>query len=734
MKTALLALGLSLLSTGVLADDPAPATDLKNYQPHLTVPRIAGPLKIDGDLSKPEWSQAAVIPDLIQTTPFVGQPTAFHTEVRLLRDADHLYVAVHAVDPEPGKVLIHSLQRDVNQDPDDHITIVINTFDDHKNAYAYRINAGGGRDDGLEANGSTTADFGWDGIWEVKTRKVADGWDAEIAFSTRSLQFDPASDHWGFNVSRAVPRLALVTKWAYINPADSTFSPSRYGIIDGMAGLQAGSGLEINPYVLARSDQIDPTAKRAAVGGEVKYSFTPQLEGTLTVNTDFAQTEADSQQINLSRFSLFFPEKRQFFLDGSSFFVFNGGNMNGSLNGGFTAFYSRDIGLAMGRTVPIDAGAKLAGHLGDLSLGVLDVGTGSVSGLGGEVPSENLFVGRFAYDLTDNFRVGTLLTRGDPSGRTDASFNGADLAWQSFDFLGLGKQFKATAWDANTSGATNPGLTRGYGYELQYPNYNWFADFQMNNFGDAFNLPLGFIARPGTRQYWSELGWFPTPTPPSSINFWQVDGQYNQIDDLSGHLQSYQAHFIPGIYFTDASQIYPQLYREYEAVAQPFAIDNNVTIPAGVYRFQRWQVEYDSPVSFPVRFTLRPAGGEFYSGHAKDDYWSLAYSGFDGRLELGLTNEDVFAQLPQGHFVQKLWQLNAAWSFSPDLNITSFVQYDTSVDQLGFNTRLHWAITADKDLYVVWNRNWRESVMTLTPGTPDVADTVIVKLAWNFSY
>ena len=730
MKTLLLSLVLVLLSSGVWADDPpAPASDLKNYQPHLTVPRIAGPLKIDGDLSKPEWQQAAVIPDLIQTTPFTGQPTPFHTEVRLLRDDDHLYVAVHAVDPEPDKLLIRSLQRDANQDPDDHITIVINTFDDHQNAYAFRINAGGARDDGLEANGSTNADFGWDGIWEVKTKRVTDGWDVEIAFSTRSLQFDPAVDHWGFNVSRSIPRLATVLKWAYINPSDSTFSPSRYGILDGMGGLKAGSGLEINPYLLARSDQIDSSAKRAEVGGEVTYSFTPQLEGTLTVNTDFAQTEADSQQINLSRFSLFFPEKRQFFLDGSSFFAFNGGNMNGSLNGGFTAFYSRDIGLAMGRTVPIDDGVKLAGRIGDLSMGVLDVNTGSVTG----VPSENLFVGRFAYDLGQNFRIGTLLERGDPSGRTDASFNGADLAWQSFDFLGLGKTFKATAWDANTSGSPNSGLTRGYGYELQYPNYTWFAELEMNQFGDAFNLPLGFIARPGTRQYWSEFGWFPTPAPPSNVNYWQLDGQFNQIDDLSGHLQSYQAHFVPGVYFTDSSQLYPQLFREYEAVAQPFAIDNNVTIPAGLYRFQRWQVEYDSPVSYTVRFTLRPSGGEFYSGHAKDEYWSLAYAGFDGRLELGLTNEDVFAELPQGHFVQRLWQLNAAWSFTPDLSITSFVQYDTSQDQLGFNTRLHWAITADKDLYVVWNRNWRESLMALTPGTPDVADTFIVKLAWNFS-
>ena len=724
---SLLSLACISIGSAALGDPaPAPAVDLKTYQPHLTVPRIAGPLKIDGDLSKPEWQQAAVIPSLTQNTPQTGQSTEFQSVVYIMRDDSHLYIGVHNVDPDPSRIQVHTLQRDVDQSYDDRIAVMLNPFDDHRTAYVFRINASGAREDGVESNGIDNPDFGWDGIWETKTRRVPGGWDVEVAFSTRSLQFPSASDHWGFNIARTLPRNSIVTKWAIIDPAYSGFSPVRYGILDGMAGLKSGSGLEVNPYVLVRDDQIDPSAKRAEVGGEVKYSFTPQLEGTLTVNTDFAQTEADSQQINLTRFSLLFPEKRQFFLDGSSSFAFNNGTINGNLNGGFTAFYSRDIGLADGQTVPIDDGGKLVGRVGDLSMGVLDVDTAKT----GDMAAQNLFVGRFAYNFTDALQLGTLLTRGDPSGATDAAFNGVDASWQTSQFFG--HQFVARAWDANTSGATNPGLTRGYGYELQYPNYSWYADLEQDTYGDAFNVPLGFLPRPGTKQTYEEGGWFPTPPQPTPVNYWQIDEQYNQIDDLSGDLQSYLVRVIPGVAMADGSDLYPQMLQEYEALSAPFAIDNNVTIPTGIYRFRHWRIATDTP-NGPLRLTVQSTWGPFYDGRAKDNYLQLNYAGFDGKLELGLTNESVFGYLREGHFVQRLWQLNAAWSFSPDLSLSSFVQYDTSVDQLGFNTRLHWAISADKDLYVVWNRNWRQSVMQLTPGTPDVADTFIVKLAWNFS-
>ena len=255
-------MGLLAVCSAARADDPSAATLSLDREPHLRVPRIAGPLTIDGDLSKPEWQQAAVIAELVQDSPNPGAASPYHTEVRLLRDADHLYVAVHAVDPDPEHIQLHTLARDGNQDSDDHMSIVLDTFRDHRYAYVFRINTGGARQDGLLSVGSTNVDFSWDGIWDVKSRRTDVGWDLEIAFDTRSFQFDPASDQWGFNILRYMRRNDNDFVWFARPLAGSVFDLKHEGVIEGMAGLQQGNGWQISPYLLARSDQLNPAAKR----------------------------------------------------------------------------------------------------------------------------------------------------------------------------------------------------------------------------------------------------------------------------------------------------------------------------------------------------------------------------------------------------------------------------------------------------------------------------------------
>ncbi len=724
-------LGLLALPAAARADDSAAATLDVGQPPHLRVPRIPGPLVIDGDLSKPEWQQAAVIPDLLEDTPTPGAPNPYHTEVRLLRDADHLYVAIHAIDPDPEHIQLNTLARDANQDSDDHISIVLDTFRDHRYAYVFRINSGGARQDGLISVGSTSPDFSWDGIWDVKSKRTAVGWDLEIAFDTRSFQFDPGSDQWGFNVLRYMRRNDYGLVWFARPMAGSVFDLKHEGVIEGMAGLEQGKGWQVSPYVLARSDQINPGSKRFETGGEVKYNLTPQLSATLTVNTDFAQTEADSEQINLTQFPLFFPEKRAFFLDGQSLFAFNGGPQNGDLNGGFIPYYSRTVGLSStGLTVPIDDGLKAIGRVGNLSLGVLDVNTGSLPG----VPSANLGVARFAYNATDHWQFGTLFTRGNPDGSGQGSLAGFDTAWQTATFLG-DQNLGATAWGANTSGAAVPGQTKGWGFDVNYPNVYWSWEAQLNVFGDAFDPALGFLPRPGTRQYYESVSWYPRPA--TGDNPWlenYVFGEsYDQISGLDGHTQSSKLIVTPaGSYGFNGNYLNLHLTREYESLSAPFQVDPNVAIPVGNYTFDGYRLEWDTPTASKTTWTFILTGGQFYGGHALNDAAQFNWYALDGKLSMLLYYQAVFAQLPQGHFVQRLWQFNGTYSFTPDFSISSFVQYDTRADQLGFNTRLHWVIADDKDLYVVWNRNWRQSVTDLTPGVPDVADTVIVKLAWNF--
>ncbi|HEV2111280.1 MAG TPA: DUF5916 domain-containing protein [Gammaproteobacteria bacterium] len=720
---------LLAVSAGAQAADGAATLDVE-HEPHIRVPQIAGPLVIDGDLSKPEWQQAAVIKDLVEDTPTPLGANPYHTEVRLLRDADHLYVAVHAVDPDPEHIQTHTLARDGNQDSDDHMSIVLDTFRDHRYAYVFRINSAGAREDGLLSVGSTSVDFSWDGIWDAKSRRTPEGWDLEIAFDTHSFQFDPASDQWGFNILRYMRRNDYGLVWFARPLAGSVFDLKHEGVIEGMAGLQQGNGWQISPYVLARSDQLNPASKRFEIGGEVKYNLTPQLAATLTVNTDFAQTEADSQQLNLTRFPLFFPEKRAFFLDGQSLFAFNGGPLNGDLNGGFIPYYSRTVGLANGETVPIDEGAKLIGRVGNLSMGVLDVNTGSVPG----VPTANLGVARFAYNATDHWQFGTLFTKGDPAGVGHASFTGFDSAWQTSTFLG-DQNLGATAWAGDTGSTQQGGQSKGWGFDVNYPNVFWSWEAQLNVFGDAFDPSLGFLPRPGTRQYYENVSWYPRPA--SNDNPWlenYVFGEsYNQISGLDGRTQSSKLILTPfGTYGFNGNYLNLHLTREYESLSAPFQVDPNVAIPVGNYSFDGYRLEWDTPTASTTTAILVLSGGQFYGGHALNDSVQFNWYALDGKLSMLLFYQGVYAHLPQGHFVQRLWQFNGTYSFTTDFSISSFVQYDTTADQLGFNTRLHWVIADDKDLYLVWNRNWRQAVTNTTPDVPDVADSVIVKLAWNF--
>lgn len=729
---AAVALPVILICGPALAADAPDATLDLDRPPHLRVPQITGPLKLDGDLSKPEWAGAAVIPDLVEDSPNPLASNPYHTEVRLLRDADHLYIGVHAVDPDPENNHIHTLLRDGDQGADDHMTIVVDPFHDSRYAYAFRINPGGARQDVLVSVAPIfSQDPSWDGIWDAKARRTAVGWDLEIAFDIRSFQFDPASDQWGFNILRYMRRNDYNLVWFARPLASNIFDLQHQGALEGMAGLQKGSAWEFNPYLLARSDQLNPGSKRVETGGEVKYNVTPQLAATLTVNTDFAQTEADSQQINLTQFSLFFPEKRQFFLDGQSLFAFNGGPLNGDLDGGFIPYYSRTIGLANGQTVPIDAGVKVIGRTGDLSMGVLDVNTGSIAG----VPSANLGVARFAYNVIPQWQVGALLTRGGPDGSGRGGFTGFDTAWQTSHFLS-DENLVTTAWAAENSGAPAPGHDKGWGFDLSFPNVYWTWEAQLNVFGDAFQPALGFLPRPGTRQYYETVTWHPRPAANDDpwLENYVFGENYDQISGLDGHTQSSKLVVTPfGVNGFNGNYVDLRLNREYESLSAPFQVDPNVTIPVGNYSFDSYRLEWDTPSAGTLSAVFSLIGGQFYSGRANDAAAQLNWYALDGKLAMVLYNQGVYAHLPEGHFVQRLWQINATYSFTPDLSVSTFVQYATRADQLGFNTRLHWIIAEDKDLYIVWNRNWRQTAIDMTPGVPDVADTVIVKLAWNFN-
>lgn len=707
-----------------------PATNAMGETPTIAAAQQvpADAVALDGRLDEAAWRQAEVIV-LTQQDPRPGAPTPYATEVRVLADGQHLYFGFSNSDPNPEAVAIHTLQRDDEQEADDHVTIVLDTLGARRLGYWFQVNAGGARADGLNVN-DTTED-NWNAIWDAAVQRTASGWTAEIEISTHSLQFNSDLEAWGLNLGRYVARDQLSLRWAGITLDSGIFDLRRAGVLRGITSLEQGLGLAVQPYALARYNSAPGGDQSGDLGVGLKYNFTPQLEGILAINPDFAEAEAEEGQVNLSRFSLFFPEKRPFFLEGSNLFEFGYGlniGDDGNLSTQFVPYFSRRIGLVEGQVVPIDAGAKLLGHVGNLSVGVLDVETSDTA----VAPSTNLAVARAAYDVSDKLRIGTLMTHGDPTGLTDNTFAAFDGVWRTSEFQG-DRNLTVSGWYAHSYGDVAPGQTDGYGVSVEYPNDLWYAFVKANEFGDALDPALGFLPRPGTRQYLGIALY--RPRPQGGVFDWvrqfQFGGEYIQVDDLNGRPESKELALLPFRLTTESGYFFdPVFIADYEALNEPFTVAPGVTIPAGEYRFNQYSIRGNTPESRPWVVYADFGGGDFYTGTIKSESVEVEWTSPDGKLQLGVSNENNFGYLPQGDFIIRLTQVNAAYSFTPDLALSTFVQHDSINDELGINARLQWIIEPGRELFVVFNHGIEPQLADLNQAPP-TGNAVIVKLRWD---
>ncbi|MGH8279064.1 MAG: DUF5916 domain-containing protein, partial [Gammaproteobacteria bacterium] len=616
----------SLLLCGLLLS-PFPVQAQPAAPPTIAAGRANGPITIDGDLNGPAWQHAGVI-ELTQQSPHPGQPTPFHTKVLLLRDEHMLYIGVIADDPDPAKIATHTLVRDGNQGNDDSVTIVLDTFGTQRYAYVFQVNAAGAMADGLIAPSSPGVDYNWDGIWTAAVKRNAKAWTAEIAIDTRSLQFGHGVTAWGLNVSRYVPRDQLTLAWSGINLNASVFGLQWEGKLTGVQGLQQGKGWDFQPYGLVKSQTGRGSTSNA--GFDLKYNFTPSLAGLFTYHTDFAEAEADQQQINTGRFPLSFPEKRQFFLQGSNLFSFG----YKLANAGFIPYYSRAIGLVNGEPVPLDEGVKLLGQSSNGSLALLDTQMA-----GTDVSNAtNLFVGRGTYNLNQNLQVGTLITHGDPLGVSSNTFVGTDALWKTATFTG-DKNLVLAAWGGHSSGNLPAGDPNGYGFDIEYPNDLWYATAQYNVFGDGLNPGTGFLQRPGTRQYYTELDYMPRPPSGSSADWvhqFFFDFHRNEVDGLStadGGKQSSTLWLSPALITNSGYYLELDVYQTYDTPTEAFPLAG-VTVPAGQYTFNRARIAFNTPQSAPLVFQFIDSGGGDYAGTSQHALVGVNWNLPSGKLQL----------------------------------------------------------------------------------------------------
>jgi hypothetical protein len=691
--------------------------------------RAQSVIHLDGRLDEPAWRDGSVVAELVQQSPRPGEATPYKTVLRVLILNETLYFGLSCSDPEPAKIAVHTLRRDGDFSGDDTISIVLDTYGDKRTGYFFRINAAGARADGLISD-PQSASLDWDGIWDARTARTKTGWSAEIEIPARTLSFTAGLESWGLNFERFIPRDRTTLRWVSATLDAFLYDLSRAGSLAGVSELEQGKGLEFSPYTTGRAKDSFGGIRRAwqgAAGVDINWRFRPQMAAVLTANTDFAETEVDNRQINLTRFPLFFPEKRAFFLEGANQF-----NFGLRLSDSFIPFFTRRVGLVNARQVPIDAGVKLNGREGKWNVALLDVQTRDTD----PTPGTNLFAGRVSYDASEELRVGTVFTNGDPQGLGRNSLAGFDTVWRTSKFRD-DKNLLLGGWTAFTAGDLGKGRRTGWGVAFDYPNDLLACYGSINDFGDGFTAALGFLPRPGTRQYSAGCAYQPRPSKSGPFGWIRqqfFENEYSRVTDSKGVNESWEYFMAPvNVRLESGDRFEFNWSPRYEFLAAPFEISPGVVIPPGSYNFTRWRLEAQTSPHRPWAAGTTTWFGTFYDGHLTQWQNYAKWTSPRGKMQLGLTAENDFARLKEGTFIQRLWQLNFGYAWSPNLALTSLVQYDTESQDVGANTRLRWTIKPGDDLFIVWNRGWRRLLtgphdLSLAPENQMFA----VKLRWTF--
>ncbi len=676
------------------------------------VSTITSPITIDGLLEESDWAIAPKIGDLIQREPRTGENPTEKTEVTLLQDADNLYIGVMCYDSEPDRIIGTQMERDAGLDrSDDRITIVLDTFRDQRNAFFFSTNPLGALVDGLVfANGQSNNE--WDTIWTVKTRRSDEGWSAEFAIPFKSLNFPAARTVWGFNIARSIHRKLEEDRWSGALLQTQFFNVSEAGEITNLQGLTQGIGLNVRPFTGGRWFHNGVNGNDIVTGKpglDMFYNFTPSLKLTGTVNTDFGETEVDARQINLSRFSLFFPEKRSFFLEDAGVFNFAGSMRPPAGIPGTGAdiypFFSRQIGLLSGQEVPIDFGLKLTGKAGRTELGVLDVRTRSAH----NVEEKNFFVGRVKRNILEQSYIGGIFTEGNPAFPSSNRTFGGDIRLGTSRFLGGRRNLAVMGYALRSK---NEGISErdwSYGVEAQYPNDKFDAQFTFRDVGENFRPGLGFVQRRNLRLL--RIGASYNPRPKSFLGIQQMIHdvfftRYTRLD--TGEVESWELfigpidwHFMSG----DALHALFDIIPAYERLFTPFTIFRGVVLPPGEYRTTRFRYNLASANKRRLQGSLMGTFGPYWSGRGDVVTTSLTYK-IPPHFVISLNTNQTFARLPQGNFVARVISSQINYMASPFLSFSNLIQYDNQSRNLGWQSRVRWILRPGNDFFFVFTQGW----------------------------
>ena len=694
---------------------------------------------LDGVLDDPIWQEATKVTGLHQTQPIDHGEPSEASEFYIIYDENNFYVAARFYDAEPSLIRAQELIQGQSISNDDNAYILLDTFNNDRTAFYFRSNPNGVRNEGVWESASKF-NSNWSGIWQTESRIDELGWTTEMIIPFTTLNFDPNTDEWGMNLGRTISRKNEQLFWSSFN-RDS--NPATAGQLKGINNIRQGLGLDIEPSITvaqAENHQLNNTTDRFDPSLDVFYKFTPNLTGALTFNTDFSATEVDNRQVNLTRFSLFFPEKRDFFLQDSEIFSF--GNIgNSGLTGAPGAktqngipFYSRRIGLdpASGQPIDIDVGGKLAGRVGDFSIGAMTVKQGDRIGLTGQ----DIFVGRITSNVLSESRVGAIYTEGNPNSVTDNTLAGVDFTYRNTEFS-ESHTVTSDFWYQQTHTEGLKGDDKAYSANLTYATQNTGPNIELDYsyFGNEYNPVQGFVNRRGIERAALAYNYLYLPDAHSLIRNLQffVFSAEHISDADSGLMQSQRMFIAPvGMNTHRGDLVFVQFEQEKENLISSFEISPGVFIPAGNYSFAYTWLNFrgSSQRNFSPSFSY--SQGDFYDGTRRQVTASVDWQP-NRNISFEFSYDFTDVELPYGNFITRLLSLNANFSFDSHWSWVNLLQYDNGSGNIGVNSRLRWNRKAGEDVYLVVNYNF-ESVAGAFEELNLIQSEIVLKYTRNFRF
>jgi hypothetical protein len=695
-------------------------------RPQARVPLLAeGTVVLDARLDETAWREAAVLDDFHTVEPEEGLDVDPPWEVRIFRTESALYLGMTFWEPEREKIVLQNVRRDAFLDPDDRVEFLFDTFNDGRTAYFFQVSAAGSRGDALIGDNGRRFNKPWNGFWEAEIEVFDDRWVAEIRIPFATMSFGEG-DVWRANFERFRGADRSTSRWAAASRAFRVTSVREGGELSGFAGARHGLGLEFRPYAkLSGRDgsDLESDGFDVDVGGEISWRVTPQLTASVTWNTDFAETEVDERQVNLSRFPLFFPEKRDFFLQDSTLFQFGeqGGNF-GSGGGNLLPFFSRRIGLVDEVEVPLDVGARLAGRAGPLDIGFLGVHTDAVEEI--SVPDADLMVMRPALRVGGDLAIGGLLTSGNPEEDASNTVAGADLRWSSTSLLP--GNFTLNTFAVASDDESSDSRGSAFGVEASLRTSDWQYALRSMGAHEDFRPGLGFVRRPGEWLTTANVEWQPHAES-ETVRKYAFAINPTLWTDLSGDLVSSNVRLLPfAVEWHDGDQFSVDVLLDSDRPDEDFEIAGDVVVPEGDYSWERMKLRYEWSDTRPLSAEIAATAGSFYDGTLQTYGGALNWRP-NGRLRLSFAYEENRGSLSGGDFTTRLERLNFDYGFSPALSWQNLVQADNESDSLGLQSRLHWVFEDGRELFFVIETGWEETALgSIQP----LARELALKLVW----